>query len=124
MYPEWWARLAALIIFVGFFLTFLPQFLLGYAGMPRRYHRYAPEFQVWNVMSSAGASILAVGYVLPLCYLLWSLRYGKPAGPNPWRATGLEWQTPSPPPKENFAQTPVVVREPYQYHLEKSQLEP
>jgi cytochrome c oxidase subunit 1 len=124
MYPEWWSRLAALIVFVGFFLTFLPQFVVGYAGMPRRYHKYAPEFQVWNVMSSAGASILGVGYLLPLCYLPWSLRYGKLAGPNPWRATGLEWQTPSPPPTENFPHTPVVVRGPYEYHLEKSQLDP
>jgi cytochrome c oxidase subunit 1 len=92
--------------------------------MPRRYHRYPPEFQVWNVMSSAGASILAVGYVLPLCYLIWSVKYGKKAGPNPWNATGLEWQTPSPPPPDNFAETPTVVRGPYEYHLEKSQLEP
>jgi cytochrome c oxidase subunit 1 len=124
MYSEWWSRMAAIIIFVGFFLTFLPQFLLGYAGMPRRYHRYPPEFQVWNVMSSSGASILAVGYVLPFFYLLWSLWYGPPAGPNPWKATGLEWQTPSPPPPHNFEETPVVVREPYQYHLEKAQNEP
>ncbi len=115
--------LSALIIFVGFFLTFLPQFVLGYNGMPRRYHNYPPEFQVWNVLSTAGASILAVGYVLPLMYLLLSLYYGKRAGPNPWRATGLEWQTPSPPPKENFEETPVVVRAPYQYHLEKAQNE-
>ena len=106
MYSEWWSRLAALIIFVGFFLTFLPQFVLGYVGMPRRYHVYPPEFQVLNVMSSAGASILAVGYVLPLFYLIWSLCYGKPAGPNPWSATGLEWQTPSPPPTDNFEETP------------------
>jgi cytochrome c oxidase subunit 1 len=124
MYPEWWSRLAALIIFVGFFTTFLPQFVAGYAGMPRRYHRYPPEYQVWNVMSSAGASILAVGYVLPLFYLLWSLKYGAPAGPNPWRATGVEWQTPSPPPPHNFAETPVVVRGPYDYYTEKSQLDP
>ncbi len=124
LYPEWWARLAALIIFVGFFLTFLPQIIVGYAGMPRRYHRYPPEFQVWNVMSSAGASILAVGYVLPLAYLIWSIKYGKKAGPNPWNATGLEWQTPSPPPPDNFSETPTVVRGPYEYHLEKSQLEP
>jgi cytochrome c oxidase subunit 1 len=124
MYSEWWGRLAALIIFVGFFLTFLPQFVVGYAGMPRRYHRYAPEYQVWNVMSSAGASILAVGYVLPLCYLLGSLKYGPRAGPNPWGATGLEWQTPSPPPPDNFAETPIVVRGPYEYHLEKAQNEP
>ncbi len=115
MYSEWWSKLAALIVFIGFFLTFLPQFLLGYAGMPRRYHRYPEEYHVWNVMSSAGASILAVGYVLPLGYLLYSLKYGPEAGPNPWRATGLEWQTPSPPPKDNFEETPVVVRGPYDY---------
>ncbi len=124
MYSQWWSRLSALIIFFGFFLTFLPQFVVGYNGMPRRYHSYPPEFQVWNVLSSAGASILAVGYVLPLGYLLLSLRYGRRAGPNPWRATGLEWQTPSPPPVENFAETPIVVRPPYQYHLEKAQNEP
>src|SRR5262249_38552678 len=99
LYSEWWGRLAALIIFVGFCRTFLPQFVLGYNGMPRRYHRYVPEFQVWNVLSTAGASILAVGYVLPLFYLLYSLRYGPRVGANPWQATGLEWQTPSPPPR-------------------------
>jgi cytochrome c oxidase subunit 1 len=124
MYSEWWSKLSALIIFVGFFLTFLPHFVLGYAGMPRRYHKYPPEFQVWNVMSSAGASILAVGYVLPLFYLLYSLKRGPIAGPNPWRATGLEWQTPSPPPPHNFEVTPVVVRGPYEYHVEKAQNEP
>jgi cytochrome c oxidase subunit 1 len=118
MYPEGWARLAALIIFVGFILTFLPQFVLGYLGMPRRYAVYPAEFQVLNVMSSAGASILAVGYLLPLTYLIWSLAYGKPAGPNPWGATGLEWQTPSPPPTDNFAVTPVVTQGPYEYALQ------
>ena len=124
MYSEWWSKLSALIIFVGFFLTFLPQFVAGYAGMARRYHKYSPEYQVWNVMSSAGASILGVGYVLPLFYLLLSLRFGARAGPNPWRATGLEWQTPSPPPTHNFETTPVVVRGPYEYHVEKAQNEP
>jgi cytochrome c oxidase subunit 1 len=124
MYSQWWSRMAALIIFIGFFLTFLPQFVLGYNGMPRRYHSYPAEYQVWNVLSTAGASILAAGYVLPLGYLLLSLRFGKRAGPNPWRATGLEWQTPSPPPQDNFEETPIVVRPPYQYHLEKSQNEP
>jgi len=115
MYPEWWGRFSAFTLFVGFNLTFFPQFILGYLGMPRRYHAYAPEFQMLNVMSTAGASILAVGYVLPLCYLLWSLRYGKDAGPNPWRATGLEWKTSSPPPPDNFLQTPVVTHEAYDY---------
>ncbi len=115
MYPEWPARIGAAIIFVGFNLTFFPQFIAGYLGMPRRYHAYPPEFQVLNVMSTAGATILGVGYLLPLTYLLWSLRYGKVASANPWRATGLEWQTPSPPPTENFATTPVVTEEAYAY---------
>ncbi len=115
MYPEWWARLGALLVFVGFNLTFFPQFLLGYIGMPRRYHAYAPEFQVLNVMSTAGASILAVGYALPLVYLLWSLRFGRKAGVNPWGAAGLEWTTSSPPPKDNFHETPVVTWDAYDY---------
>ncbi|HET6323434.1 MAG TPA: cytochrome c oxidase subunit I [Planctomycetaceae bacterium] len=124
MYSQWWSRLAALIIFVGFFLTFLPQFVVGYNGMPRRYYQYVPEFQVWNVLSSAGASILAVGYLLPLGYLFYSLRYGPRTGDNPWGATGLEWQTSSPPPRDNFAVTPTVYRGPYEYDTGKAQNEP
>lgn len=116
MYPEAWGRFAALVVFIGFNLTFFPQFILGYLGMPRRYHTYPPEFQVLNVMSTAGASILGVGYVIPLIYLAWSMRYGKNAVANPWGATGLEWQTPSPPPTENFAVTPVVDWEAYDFH--------
>ncbi len=115
LYPESWARVAALIIFFGFNLTFFPQFLLGYEGAPRRYHSYPPEFQVLHLLSSAGASVLAVGYLLPLCYLAWSLLRGPRSGDNPWRATGLEWQTSSPPPKDNFEQTPVVTQEAYAY---------
>ena len=72
-----------------------------------------PEFQVFNVLSSAGASILGLGYLIPFCYLLWSLKYGPDAPPNPWGATGLEWQTASPPPTENFEVTPVVTQEAY-----------
>jgi cytochrome c oxidase subunit 1 len=98
-------------------LTFFPQFILGYLGMPRRYHVYPPEFQVLNVLSSAGASILAIGYLLPFVYLVYSLRHGQPAGPNPWGATGLEWTVSSPPPKHNFEETPVVTRVPYSYPI-------
>jgi cytochrome c oxidase subunit 1 len=83
--------------------------------MPRRYHAYPPEFQVLNVLSSAGASILGVGYLLPMLYLMWSLRYGRIAGSNPWGAVGLEWMTTSPPPTENFAETPIVTWEAYDY---------
>jgi cytochrome c oxidase subunit 1 len=118
LYPEAWARFSALVIFVGFNLTFFPQFLLGYLGMPRRYHAYPEEFQVLNVMSTAGASILGVGYVIPMIYFIWSMRYGKAAPANPWGSTGLEWDTPSPPPTENFAVTPVVTQDPYQYSSE------
>lgn len=115
LYPEMWGRAGALIIFIGFNLTFFPQFILGYLGMPRRYHAYPPEFQVFNVLSSAGATILAVGYLLPLAYLTWSLFYGKRAPDNPWGATGLEWKTASPPITENFITTPVVTEPPYNY---------
>ena len=117
MYPEFWGRLAAILAFAGFVLTFFPQFLLGYLGMPRRYHVYPPEFQIYHVLSSAGASILALAYLLPLLYLLWSLRYGRPAGPNPWGAAGLEWTTASPPPQHNFETIPVVTTEAYAYPL-------
>jgi cytochrome c oxidase subunit 1 len=115
LYPEAWAKLSALFVFVGFNLTFFPQFLLGYMGMPRRYHAYPPEFQVLNVLSTAGASVLAVGYVLPMIYFVWSLRYGQDAGPNPWNAAGLEWMAPSPPPTYNFEVTPIVTWEAYNY---------
>jgi cytochrome c oxidase subunit I len=115
MYPEMWGRAGALIIFLGFNLTFFPQFILGYLGMPRRYHHYPPEFEVLNVLSSAGSTILAAGYLLPLAYLTWSLLRGAHAPANPWDATGLEWQTPSPPPTENFEETPVVTKPPYNY---------
>jgi cytochrome c oxidase subunit 1 len=123
MYPEGWGKLSALLIFVGFNLTFFPQFVVGYLGMPRRYHVYSPEFQVFHIFSTAGASILAVGYILPLIYFIWSFRYGKIAGPNPFRATGLEWQTSSPPPTENFDQTPVVTEEAYEYAPEEYEQE-
>jgi len=115
LYPEGWAKLAALIIFVGFNLTFFPQFILGYLGMPRRYHMYPPEFQVLNVMSTAGASILGVGYLIPMVYLAWSMRYGRIAPANPWGARGLEWQVPSPPTTHNFDRAPRVDEEAYDY---------
>jgi cytochrome c oxidase subunit 1 len=118
-YPNGWAMLSAAIIFIGFNLTFFPQFVLGYLGMPRRYAFYPAEFQVLNVMSSAGASILGVGYLIPLVYFIWSMRYGPVAEANPWGATGLEWQTSSPPPTENFKQIPVVTEEAYAYGAEE-----
>jgi cytochrome c oxidase subunit 1 len=123
LYPENWGRTAAIILFAGFNLTFFPQFILGFEGMTRRYATYAPDYQVLNVLSSAGASILGLGYLLPFFYLFWSLKYGEIAGPNPWKATGLEWQTPSPPPTLNFDQVPIVTTGPYAYSPEADELE-
>jgi cytochrome c oxidase subunit 1 len=121
MYPEAWGKTAAIILFMGFNLTFFPQFLLGMQGMNRRYYAYAPEFQFLNIMSSAGATVLAIGFILPLFYLLWSLKHGPIAPANPWNATGLEWQTPSPPPLLNFDRTPVVTTGPYAYSAVESE---
>ena len=115
LYNETLAKIAAIIVFVGFNLTFFPQFVLGFLGMPRRYHVYPDEFQVLNVFSTAGASILGIGYLLPVLYLIWSMRYGPKSEANHWDAVGLEWQTASPPPTENFDRTPVVTSEPYDY---------
>src|SRR5882672_7230973 len=115
LYPRFWSRISAMVIFIGFNVTFFPQFILGYLGMPRRYHVYPPEFQVLNVMSSAGATILGVGYLIPLIYFIWSMRYGPHASENPWGVVGLEWETTSPPPTDNFEETPVVTTGPYEY---------
>jgi cytochrome c oxidase subunit I len=115
LYNEFLAKVSAAIIFIGFNLTFFPQFILGYLGMPRRYHAYPPEFQVLNVLSSAGASILGLGYLIPMLYLMWSLRYGRVAPVNPWGAVGLEWTTSSPPPTENFKEVPIVTWDAYDY---------
>lgn len=116
LYPEGWARFSALVIFIGFNLTFFPQFIVGYLGMPRRYHIYPEEFQILNVLSSAGATILGVGYLIPLIYFVWSLRYGPKASANPWRAKGLEWErVPSPPTTHNYEDIPVVIEDAYEY---------
>jgi cytochrome c oxidase subunit 1 len=118
MYPEFWGKMAAMITFVGFIVTFMPQFVVGFLGMPRRYHLYyfaGAEFQPYHILSSAGASVLAVGLLMPALYLTWSLKYGEPAGRNPFHAVGLEWTTLSPPPTENFDSPPVCTWEAYEY---------
>ncbi len=110
-------KVSALVTFFGFNLTFFPQFILGFLGMPRRYHYYyfAPEFQVYHVMSTMGASFLALGMGMPAFYFTASLFNGKKAGPNPWGAHGLEWQTTSPPPTFNFEETPIVLDDVYDF---------
>jgi len=115
MYSEAGAKASAILVFVGFNLTFFPQFVLGYMGMPRRYHAYPEEWQVLNVLSSAGASVLALGYLLPAFYFTYSIFKGAKAPANPWGAKGLEWTIPSPPPTFNFDEDPVVTEPAYNY---------
>jgi cytochrome c oxidase subunit 1 len=106
MYPESWATSAAVLVIFGFIATFLPQFLLGNAGMPRRYFNYPERFQALNVASSLGASLLALAFFTILGYVLWALRYGATATDNPWHSRGYEWKSLSPPPPENFDEIP------------------
>ncbi len=117
MYHEIWARVSAVLVFLGFNFTFFPQFILGYMGMPRRYAAYPEEWQVLHIMSTVGASVLGFGFILPGIYLTASLLRGKAAQApmNPYGAKGLEWTIPSPPPTENFLAMPTVNEEVYAY---------
>lgn len=115
MYPEAWAKVSWGFVFVGFNVTFLPQFLLGRLGMPRRYHEYAPHFEGLNRLSTVGSWMLGVGFFIMFTYFLWSLKRGAFATANPWGGKTLEWQIASPPPTGNFFQTPVVTEGPYEY---------
>ncbi len=114
-YSEFWGKISAMLVFIGFNLTFFPQFILGYQGMPRRYASYPEEFQVLNVFSTAGATVLGVGMTLPVIYLTYSWLFGPKADPNPWMLSGLEWRTTSPPPTFNFKETPVVTWDAYAF---------
>lgn len=116
MYPQFLAKFNAVVIFIGFNFTFFPQFILGWLGMPRRYHSYPAEWQVLNVMSSAGATILGFGFLLAVIYFAWSAFAGPRASANPWGAKGLEWEAcDSPPDPHNFHDIPVVTEEAYNY---------
>jgi cytochrome c oxidase subunit 1 len=115
MYSEAWAKLATAAVSLGFILTFTPQFLLGNAGMPRRYWSYPAQYQPLHVVSTVGALMLAAGLLLTLAYLTYAIFRGPPAGDNPWRSASFEWRTPSPPPAENFAAPLDLTRGPYDY---------
>jgi cytochrome c oxidase subunit 1 len=119
-YPERWGMVASITVFTGFFFTFMPQFLLGNAGMPRRYYSYPAQYQWLNVLSTAGASILTAGLLLTVIYLAVALVRGPLASNNPWKGRSYEWTTSSPPPKHNFHEPPQMARGPYDYHLPES----
>ncbi|MEE3233747.1 MAG: cbb3-type cytochrome c oxidase subunit I [Candidatus Latescibacterota bacterium] len=116
MYSEPMGKLSVMLIYAGFNLTFLPQFVVGYLGMPRRYHTYPEEYQALNIMSTAGASVLGLGFGIVFVYLIWSLFKGEKATSNPFKAKGLEWEgMQSPPIAHNFIDIPVVMEEAYAY---------
>lgn len=119
MYHELPGQIGALFVIVGFNLTFLPQFVAGFRGMPRRYFTYDPEFTIFNQLSTIGAFTIATGFVITAINLGISLKKGKPAPSNPWGGLTLEWQTQSPPITENFIDTPTITHGPYDYDQAK-----
>jgi cytochrome c oxidase subunit 1 len=116
-YSERWGMVSSILVFTGFFFTFMPQFLLGNAGMPRRYYSYPEQYQWLNVLSTGGASILAVGLLSTAVYLAVALARGPRAPQNPWSSRSYEWLSASPPPPHNFFEQPDFERTPYDYHL-------
>jgi cytochrome c oxidase subunit 1 len=114
MFNEAAGRLSALVVFIGFNLTFFPQFILGSRGMPRRYATYDPEFQYLHQVSSIGAFTLGIGLLIAGLVLLHALFRGKLAPANPWGGATLEWHCSSPPPFYNFKHAPVV-GDPYEF---------
>ena len=114
-YHEGWGMVAASLIVLGFNATFIPQFLMGNGGMPRRYYMYPERFWALNVASTAGSSLLAFGFLIILIYLIYALVRGEIAGDNPWDSKGYEWMTTSPPPKHNFAETPIITEDAHSY---------
>jgi len=121
MYNETLGKISALLVFVGFNLTFFTQFFLGHQGMPRRYYAYLPEYETLHQVSTIGSWILAVGLFLVLYTLIIALKSGERAPANPWQAVSLEWQTASPPIEHNFHATPHVTGSPYDFpEIDKS----
>jgi len=123
MYSEYWAKITAAILFVGFNMTFLPQFVMGSQGMPRRYFNYIDQFQGFHQFSTYGSYVIGVAFVMMFIYLMHSLLRGERAKANPWGSRALEWQVSSPAPLHNFDHTPVIINGPYDYHKPMSEFQ-
>jgi len=115
MYNENWGRMSAMLVFLGFNLTFFPQFIMGSQGMPRRYFTYPEKYQAFHVMSTVGSWILGLGLLIMAVYLIYAIKWGPKAPKNPWGALTLEWTTSSPPPPHNFEEIPKITHGPYDH---------
>jgi len=122
MYNETWAAVSAVLVFIGFNTTFIPQFIMGTRGMPRRYYTYLPQYEPLHQLSTYGSWIIAVGFVIMAVYLIHSIFKGKISGSNPWGALTLEWTTSSPAPQHNFARQPIASHGPYDYDTVKAEI--
>jgi cytochrome c oxidase subunit 1 len=116
MYSEKAAQVSVVLMFLGFNLTFFTQFILGSRGMPRRYYNYVEQFTTLHQISTVGSWLIAASLFWMLYYLIQSLRSGEKAPKNPWGGKSLEWEAESPPPTENFYETPVVTHGPYDFN--------
>ena len=114
MYSEKWGRFSAILITIGFNITFIAQFIMGSRGMPRRYYDYVDEFSLLHFISSMGSYVMAIGFFIVAGYLVKSLVSGARAHANPWGSAALDWQTQSPPVHYNFEGDPEVAN-PYDY---------
>jgi len=115
-YHEMQGRIAAIIVFIGFNATFIPQFIMGSQGMPRRYHTYDGIFAPYHMASTIGSYILAFGFLFAIYILIRDMFKGeKTDEKNPWGGTTLEWTTQTPPIHTNFEETPIVTGSPYEY---------
>jgi cytochrome c oxidase subunit 1 len=113
MYDLTKANIAWGFIFVGFNVLYFPMFILGVEGMPRRYFDYLPRYQGLQEISTVGAFIMIIGFVLMISNLIYYRYKGAIAPQNPWHGVTLEWKIPSPPPEENFEEIPVITEAPY-----------
>ncbi len=109
------AYTACVLYIIGFLGTYWPLFIAGIQGMPRRYADYLPQFEGYHAASTFGSWVLVSAFIIMFSNLVYSIFKGEKCGPNPWNSKSLEWQIPSPPPHENFAEIPVITEGPYNY---------
>jgi cytochrome c oxidase subunit 1 len=124
MYNKRVAYIACTLFIIGFNIMYFTMFILGYEGMPRRYYHYLPQYHTLHVIVTIGSWIMVSGIIIMFANLYRGLRYGEKAEQNPWGGTTLEWKVPSPPPVENFDETPLVVAGPYVHDRENYIMHP